>query len=203
MRTDGINLEASFDHRGILLSLVHFPVLTLGPGRRLGIWTQGCSRRCHGCVSEHTWDFDETKRVNWDDVSNVLGKYVQKADGLTISGGEPLEQLPELLHLLEIAKEIGFDDILLYTGYTIEELQSLLGTKFERLKELVSVIVDGPYVSELRTEYIWKGSENQRMHILTTVPALVQRYEKFRNRKKDKKLQMVVSGGQIYIVGIP
>ncbi len=37
------------------LSRVHFPVTTLGPGRRLGIWFQGCSIRCPGCISADTW----------------------------------------------------------------------------------------------------------------------------------------------------
>ena len=39
----------------IAISRVHFPVTTLGPRRRLGIWMQGCSIRCPGCISADTW----------------------------------------------------------------------------------------------------------------------------------------------------
>ena len=39
----------------LYLSRIHFPVTTLGPGRRIGIWFQGCSIRCKGCVSADTW----------------------------------------------------------------------------------------------------------------------------------------------------
>ncbi|WP_461325238.1 4Fe-4S cluster-binding domain-containing protein [Bradyrhizobium diazoefficiens] len=39
----------------ISVSRIHFPVTTLGPGRRLGIWFQGCSIRCPGCISMDTW----------------------------------------------------------------------------------------------------------------------------------------------------
>ena len=39
----------------IALSRIHFPVTTLGPGRRIGIWFQGCSIRCPGCISMDTW----------------------------------------------------------------------------------------------------------------------------------------------------
>ena len=41
----------------ISLSRLHFPVTTLGPGRRIGIWFQGCSIRCPGCISADTWAF--------------------------------------------------------------------------------------------------------------------------------------------------
>ena len=37
------------------LNRVHFPVTALGPGRRVGIWLQGCSIRCPGCMSLDTW----------------------------------------------------------------------------------------------------------------------------------------------------
>ena len=35
----------------IRLHRIYYPVTALGPGRRLGIWVQGCARRCPGCLS--------------------------------------------------------------------------------------------------------------------------------------------------------
>ena len=39
----------------IAISRIHYPVTTLGPGKRIGIWMQGCSIRCPGCISADTW----------------------------------------------------------------------------------------------------------------------------------------------------
>jgi anaerobic ribonucleoside-triphosphate reductase activating protein len=42
----------------IAINKAHFPVTVLGPGRRIGIWTQGCRIHCKGCVSQDTWAAD-------------------------------------------------------------------------------------------------------------------------------------------------
>src|SRR3546814_9784731 len=42
----------------IAVSRLHFPVTALGPGRRIGLWLQGCSIRCPGCISVDTWAHD-------------------------------------------------------------------------------------------------------------------------------------------------
>ncbi|XEY13841.1 4Fe-4S cluster-binding domain-containing protein [Fervidobacterium thailandense] len=128
---------------------------------------------------------------------------VEKADGLTISGGEPFEQFPELLHLLNLARCVEFRDILVYTGYTIKELEELFSEKFKLVKELVSAIVDGPYIQELKTDLIWKGSDNQQLHIFDSNPEIVTRYERFKEQKKDKHLQMVMRWDNVFIIGIP
>lgn len=39
----------------IAVNRLHWPVTVLGPGRRVGIWMQGCSIGCPGCVSRDTW----------------------------------------------------------------------------------------------------------------------------------------------------
>ena len=39
----------------VAVNRLHWPVTVLGPGRRVGIWMQGCSIGCPGCVSRDTW----------------------------------------------------------------------------------------------------------------------------------------------------
>ena len=83
----------------IALSRIHFPVTTLGPGRRIGIWFQGCSIRCPGCISMDTWA-PGRGITTIDEVVNAVAQWLPVADGITISGGEPFDQPIALLDLL-------------------------------------------------------------------------------------------------------
>ena len=48
-------MTTAADDVAIALNRLHWPVTVLGPGRRVGIWMQGCSIGCRGCVSRDTW----------------------------------------------------------------------------------------------------------------------------------------------------
>ena len=50
------------DTNWISINNYKYPVTVLGPGKRIVVWTQGCSIRCKGCMSIHTWTFDEKKK---------------------------------------------------------------------------------------------------------------------------------------------
>src|SRR6185503_5851184 len=70
------------------LSRLHYPLTELGPGRRAGVWFQGCTIRCPGCMSVDTWPRRPERAVP---VAEVLGWLagLGPVDGVTISGGEP------------------------------------------------------------------------------------------------------------------
>jgi anaerobic ribonucleoside-triphosphate reductase activating protein len=113
----------------IQLNKAHYPVTALGPGKRIGIWTQGCSIQCPGCVSLDTWDVDRSKAMPVDDLiawcKRVAGG---AAEGITISGGEPFDQPKPLAKLLEALHRWRNTltrpfDILCYSGYRLEKLQ--------------------------------------------------------------------------------
>lgn len=86
----------------ITLNKAHYPVTALGPGRRIGLWLQGCALSCPGYVSRDTWAFAEDRSLplpallSWCQDVASLG-----LDGVTISGGEPFAQPEALLALLE------------------------------------------------------------------------------------------------------
>jgi anaerobic ribonucleoside-triphosphate reductase activating protein len=90
----------------IALNKAYYPVTALGPGRRIGLWLQGCALSCPGCVSRDTWTFAENRSLalsallSWcQDVASI------GLDGVTISGGEPFAQPEALLALLEALQE--------------------------------------------------------------------------------------------------
>src|SRR5260370_30553154 len=100
----------------IALSRIHFPVTTLGPGRRIGIWFQGCSIRCPGCISMDTWAQDRGI-TTIDEVINAIAQWIPAADGITISGGEPFDQPVALIELLNKLRLLSAADVLAFTSY--------------------------------------------------------------------------------------
>jgi len=91
--------------------------------------------------------------------------------GITYLGGEPLDpkNQPGLLELSrQIRKNYPDKTIWCFTGYVWEHLPQVEGVTDELLQH-VSVLVDGPFVAELKNLSLrFRGSENQR---LIDVPA--------------------------------
>ena len=69
-----------------------------GPGSRLVIWTQGCSKGCPGCFNPETWKFVNSG-INPLELSAQVLKL--NPDGLTITGGDAFEQVSGLLLFLK------------------------------------------------------------------------------------------------------
>lgn len=89
-------------------------------------------------------------------VSHVAAE--REVDGFTLTGGEPFWQPEALAVLLPLFSQIS-KDILIYTGYVFEEVQS----NWPELASQASAIVDGPYVEERNTGLPLRGSNNQRL----------------------------------------
>lgn len=133
-----------------------------GDGLRVVLWTAGCSHHCEECHNPVTWNPDggipfteESKQ----EIFEALNKsYVS---GITFSGGDPLHCANES-EVLALAKEIRQKfpqkTIWLYTGYLWEYV------KVREIAKYIDVLVDGPYVKQLRdTKLFWRGSANQRV----------------------------------------
>jgi len=185
-----------------LVSLIQYPVEVLGPGTRVGIWLQGCCRRCPDCISPHTWPFDEATRQPLSAILKRLKGHALFTDQLTISGGEPFAQPRFLERLLRAARapDLGYTDILVYTGHVLEDLRasvpSLLG--------LIDALIDGPYLVDRPTDLAWCGSDNQRLHVLTDDPDRRAFYEAFRAEHAPRsRVQIVRAPTGLFMVGIP
>lgn len=183
----------------------HYPVTALGPGRRIGIWTQGCSIRCLGCVSLDTWKADRDKALEISELIRWCKRVSDgQPDGITISGGEPFDQARALstlldgLHTWRRSAASPFD-ILCYSGYRLEKLTK----DHPRLLERIDALICDPYVESLATERAWRGSDNQRLVPLSDLGR--SRYAPFVDAIDTgaKRFQVVADGKQIWFVGIP
>ena len=126
-----------------------------GPGKRLLLFTQGCSLRCKGCTNQHLWGFGKGKDVTIDEIV----KLCEDLDGITLHGGEPLDQAKVLGNLIKKIKEQG-KSVILFTGYTYKELDSI-----QRQAWLSSdIVISGRYEEEKRNIYLqFRGSINQQV----------------------------------------
>lgn len=149
---------------GRLLSPVH----SLGPGERVCLWTQGCNKKCEGCISPDLQGTQGTKIGN-EQLSQLIIQVARKAScsGLTISGGDPFEQSVDLLELLRLTRE-AFSDILVYTGYTLDEIKKgYAGRAGNECLKYIDVLIDGRYEKKLNTpDCVLRGSSNQTIHFL-------------------------------------
>lgn len=137
-------------------------IQTLGPGKRLVIWTNGCNKRCKGCVSERLQEIDEHSSI---DIMKTLNEFTfHNVDGVTISGGEPFIQVSELKKVVEFLVGQKISDILIYTGYLYEELLELNDSDINYILENIAVLIDGEYIEELNDNTSnLKGSSNQKI----------------------------------------
>lgn len=181
------------------LSRMHFPVTTLGPGRRIGIWFQGCSIRCPGCISADTWGPGH-RRLSLERLLEQITPWLHEAEGITISGGEPFDQFDALRSLLEGLRRLSELDILVYSGYSLEQLnESLLQTK-----GLIDALISDPYIEALSQTMALRGSDNQRLSLLTPLGrARLGHYER-PLEPTDKALDLMFDeSGSVWMAGIP
>ncbi len=151
-----------------------------GPGKRTVLFMQGCPIHCPGCQNRHLWDLNGGKVDDTLDLSITLANLAIKTGNVTISGGEPFAQVKALAEIVSYLKFYEVRNIIVYTGYTWEQLVSgIAGNWFDVMDALqyIDVIVDGPYRREVDDNLItYRGSRNQR-------PINVQ--ESLRQRRED------------------
>lgn len=180
------------------ISRLHFPITTLGPGRRLGLWLQGCSIRCPGCISRDTWEAGRGA-VPLHDVLQSLSAIAAQAEGLTISGGEPLDQPEALAAILGHWRSVSPTSVLLFTGYEWHDLTSWLDSN----PGLVDAVMTGPFRSKLPQTQALRGSDNQTLHVLSDKGASLQTYDR-PLEPSDRKLDaMFDADGDVWFAGIP
>ena len=99
----------------------------------------------------------------------------------------------------EALEEIGVTDILVYTGYTLEELGREFGELAERILSRVTVLVDGEFRKELRDEVPLRGSSNQRVIVLDE--AYRREYEEY--MRQERRVDVFGFAHETHFIGIP
>lgn len=179
----------------IEISRAHYPVTTLGPGNRIGIWLQGCSIHCKGCISIDTWQFGINK-IALEELYKVLKLWLPQCDGITISGGEPFDQEAQLIELLIFLKPYN-KSILLYSGYSHAHLKD----KKTIQNKLVDVLISEPYDHlETQTKRLL-GSDNQKVHFITNLGELD--FKAYLDQPLNKKLDVQILEDTVWMAGIP
>ena len=126
------------------------------------VWLQGCSLGCPGCFNPTTHDPRGGSERSIDELAAAIPDDVE---GLTLSGGEPLQQAAAAAELLDRARARGLST-LAFSGYSIDEIRALPGGA-DVLARL-DVLIDGRYVAGDRLATGLRGSANQRIHLLTS-----------------------------------
>ncbi|MDD5650102.1 MAG: 4Fe-4S single cluster domain-containing protein [Candidatus Nanoarchaeia archaeon] len=130
-----------------------------GPGDRFTIWVQGCSIHCKDCINTDTWDFNAGTSIEIEELASSILK--SSSLGLTITGGEPLDQYDSIFALSEMI--FGKKSIFLCSGYTFPKIKE----KFSKILTTIDMLCSGPFDSEKKCESQWKGSSNQEVIFLT------------------------------------
>jgi anaerobic ribonucleoside-triphosphate reductase activating protein len=136
-----------------------------GPGVRAVIWTQGCSLGCAGCHNPETHPFAGGELIAPEDLFRRIAALGSTVEGVTVSGGEPLQQLRPLTALLRRVREETDLSVLLFTGYRLEELSRM--TQSGMLLACVDALIAGRYDHSQRLARELRGSANKTIHLLS------------------------------------
>jgi len=183
----------------IAISRIHFPVTKLGPGRRIGIWMQGCSIRCRGCISVDTWAPGRGLTLVTDLLAAIT-PWIPAAEGITVSGGEPFDQPVALAALLGGIRRLSIADILVFTGHPLETI----GSQLASMEGLIDALITDPFDDTAPQTLALRGSDNQRLVPLTSLGherfAAYDRCMDARDRAVDVMFDI---NGEVWFAGIP
>lgn len=133
-----------------------------GAGLRFVVFTQGCPHRCPGCHNPQTHDPNGGYEIS---IERILEEFSKNPllQGITLSGGEPFLQASELIPLAQAVRAMG-KDVVIYTGYTLEQLTAMHDPSVDKLLSLCDTLIDGRFIlAEKDLTLTFRGSRNQRI----------------------------------------
>lgn len=137
-----------------------------GPGVRSVVYFQGCDLGCAGCWNPATHAIVGAERSADDVAAQIHG--IAGIDGVTFSGGEPMQQAPALLDLITVLKarrprlSIG-----MYSGYTERELDA--SPIWSEIRQHLDFAVLGRFVAAKPSSLPLRTSANQSLRLFSSL----------------------------------
>jgi anaerobic ribonucleoside-triphosphate reductase activating protein len=140
------------------------------------------------------WDFTPKKELSVPYLSNHIYQCKNKIEGITLLGGEPLDQYEEVFSLLRLCVKSGLSTML-YTGYEMYEIRE---KGMAAIIKNLDILITGRYEEQNRTlHHQWIGSTNQKICFLTS------RYANYTIENKNYTEVSINEDGSITILGFP
>jgi anaerobic ribonucleoside-triphosphate reductase activating protein len=135
-----------------------------------------------------------------DHVLTALTPWLAEAEGVTISGGEPFDQPDALCELLVGLRALTCVTIFVYSGYPFEKLAPWL----REHPHLIDALMSDPYDASVPQTLALRGSDNQRLHLLTAHGAsALASFERLATTTDRKLDAMFDADGSVWFAGIP
>jgi anaerobic ribonucleoside-triphosphate reductase activating protein len=171
-----------------------------GPGKRFVIWFQGCTIQCKGCFNSKFWDVNGGEFM---EVEKIFGLILnahknEKIEGVTFTGGEPLDQAKNIIPLARKIKSINLT-IVCYTGYLFGEIiNGIVPFGYELLK-YVDILIDGKFIEEEKAPLLWRGSRNQKVYFLSNI---YKYFEEIVDEEGKNEIEILIGDEIITSTGI-
>jgi anaerobic ribonucleoside-triphosphate reductase activating protein len=165
-----------------------------GPGLRAVVWVQGCGLGCPGCFNPETHDFKGGEIWTVEKLAEKILRDQTRLQGLTISGGEPMNQHSALARLVRLVRAGSNLSVLVFTGYTWDELEQFKGV--DALVSNIDLLIAGRYNAAQRMGQGLIGSANKTVHFIT------DRYGPADLENIPEAEVILSPNGEIYLSGI-
>ena len=152
-----------------------------GPGVRTVVYFQGCNLGCDGCWNPATHTFTGLSHEAQDVAEQVAAAHqTQFIEGVTFSGGEPMQQALDLLEAVRLLKRARPEiSIGMYSGYTERELdngrfwtrcgiaQEARRRAWADIKQELDFAVLGRFVAARPSKFPMRTSANQVLRLFS------------------------------------
>ena len=181
-----------------------------GPGMRAVVYFQGCNLGCDGCWNPATHAFTGLSYEAQDVAEQVAAAHqTQLIEGVTFSGGEPMQQARDLLDLISLLERARPEiSIGMYSGYTERELdrgrfwtRDSIGLEarqavWENIKQQLDFAVLGRFVAARESQRPMRTSANQVLRLFS------DRYREEHFKPLEFEVH-IESAGLVQITGFP
>jgi anaerobic ribonucleoside-triphosphate reductase activating protein len=170
----------------------------LGPGNRAVLWVHGCPFNCPECIGDN-FKTGKGRQIATREIANWY--LSTEAEGLTISGGEPMMQAAALAEMMDMIRAERDCGLIVYTGFVYEDLVAKNNPDITNFLAKIDLLVDGPYIQEKDIDQPYRGSSDQRL--LTLTDRYAKNINGYYNAGHHRQMEIRISGERTLMIGVP